>query len=73
MSKKKEKPINPEKMFKPASKSMQRWDDVYRGELGHAVKVAVSKVHGSPKGCCYECEEPRPEVKKELDRQMGDH
>ena len=47
---------------------MMAWDDVYRSELTHAVKVA-SKKKQTPSGCCYECESPRKEVKEELKRQ----
>ena len=63
--------INPDTFFKKPSKSMLQWDDVYRSELTHAVKVA-SKKKQTPGGCCYECESPRPEVVEELKRQGHD-
>ncbi len=64
------KKINPDTFFKKPSKSMMDWDEVYRSELTHAVKVAMKKTkHGTPMGCCYECESPRKEVKEEMKRQ----
>ena len=62
------KKINPERMFKGPSKSMLNWDEVYRGELSHAVKVAI-KQRQTPSGCCYECDAPRKEIVDELKRQ----
>ena len=65
------KKINPDRVFKSPSKSKMGWDEVYRSELTHAVKTAIKKreTHGTPKGCCYECEAPRKEIRDELKRQ----
>jgi len=62
------KKINPDRMFKSPTKSMLQWDEVYRSELEHAVKVGT-KTKQTPGGCCYECDHPRPEVKEEMKRQ----
>ena len=62
------KKINPDRVFKGPSKTMLGWDEVYRYELTHAVKQAIKK-RQTPKGCCYECEAPRKEVRDELKRQ----
>ena len=65
------KKINPDKVFKQPSKKMMEYDEVYRSELTHAVKVATKKKQ-TPSGCCYECEAPRPEIVEELKRQGHD-